>query len=372
MIVKSLVRTLFAGLILVSMVACSDINDANTPMWPGAGTGTNTSTNNSGGIPADFVKVNGGTVSGQIADSKVFIENRTVDIRDMYVCTHEVTQKEFKQYMKMYVWTIYTNGPYSLESQFYSGEGDNYPIFWTTWYAAIIYCNLRSKAEGLTPCYYITINGKDETDIAKWMALDLEYALPNTSEPYKCFDCEDGKYFYNGSQGSGAWQPLLDYTGESDTDGGIQFNTSANGYRLPTEVEWEYIAREGNKGIPATQYLYSGSDDPVGFVVGDGSVSENGAMIKTKAPNALGIYDMSGNAFEWVWDWYELDANISASTPATGPEVCYSTNDTSTGRVKKGGSHNNNIAISKIYTRSSYAPGFANNGAGFRLVRNAD
>ena len=51
---------------------------------------------------SDFVKVNGGTVSGAVADSKVFIEGRTVTIRDLYVCEHEVTQKEFGTYMKQY------------------------------------------------------------------------------------------------------------------------------------------------------------------------------------------------------------------------------------------------------------------------------
>ena len=314
-------------------------------------------------LDANFVKVNGGTVSGQIADSQIFIADRTVNIRDMYVCNHEVTQKEFKQYMKLYVWTSDNGTEHSLESQFSSGMGDNYPVFWTTWYSAVIYCNLRSIAEGLTPVYYITIQGKDETDVAKWMALDLD----TYTDGYQCFNCEDGKYYYNGPEAAaGTTQDKLSYIGADDPDGGIRFNTSANGYRLPTEVEWEYIARGGNNGIPSTQYTYSGSDDPNGYVVGDGSTMVNGAEIKTKLPNALGIYDMSGNAYEWVWDWWSDD--ITPSTPVTGAE-----HPAGTGHVKRGGSHNNNVVQSKVYYRFTYGvSGFAREGAGLRLVRNAD
>ncbi|MBO7583913.1 MAG: SUMF1/EgtB/PvdO family nonheme iron enzyme [Treponema sp.] len=308
---------------------------------------------------SDFVKVNGGTVEGAVADSKVFIEGRTVTIRDLYVCEHEVTQKEFKKYMKIKC----VGEPEG--SQFYSGNGDNYPVFWESWYSAIMYCNLRSKAEGLTPVYYIEIEGKKETDVDKWhSSLQLER-----------FVKEDGKFYWKGAQvGEGAWNTKLDYEGSSDPDGGIQFDENANGYRLPTEVEWEYIAREGNNGIPANQYVYSGSDDysEVAVCGNEHSGLTEGNEIKSKEPNALNIYDMSGNAYEWVWDWFEADVNITASTPSTGPVECYSNNGGSTGRVKKGGSHNNSCYQSAISNRSYYAPGFPNNGAGFRVVRNAD
>ena len=263
-------------------------------------------------VPAGFVKVKGGTVSGQIADSHIFIAGRTVNIRDMYVCIHEVTQKEFKQYMKLYVWNSDIGAGHSKESQFTAGMGDNYPVFWTTWYSAVMYCNLRSVAEGLTPCYYIHINDKDETDVAKWLTA-LGPNLQRANDDYQCFNCEGGKYYYNGTSTLGNSQTLLNYLGSNDLDGGIRFNTSANGYRLPTEVEWEYIARGGNNGIPSTQYTYSGSNEPDGYVVGDGHVCV-GDMIKTKLPNALGIYDMSGNAYEWVWDWHIGDVYITSST----------------------------------------------------------
>lgn len=84
---------------------------------------------------------------------------------------------------------------------------------------------------------------------------------------------------------------------------------------------------------------------------------------------------MSGNATEWVWDWYENDSyfdNNAASVPADGPAQCYSNNSGSTGRVKKGGSHNNSCYKSEVCYRGYMRPGFPNSGAGFRVVRNAD
>lgn len=309
---------------------------------------------------SDFVKVNGGTVSGAVADSSVFIEGRTVTIRDLYVCEHEVTQKEFGKYMKPYL-AGYSD-PFVWGS---AGTGDNYPVFWTSWYSAIMYCNLRSKAEGLTPVYYIEIEGKKETDVDKWYS-----SLQLTR-----FGKKDGKFFYKGAQvGEGSFESKLDYEGSSDTDGGIQFDKNANGYRLPTEVEWEYIARGGNNGIPAEQYTYSGSNDysEVAVCGNENQGLTQGNEIKSKEPNSINIYDMSGNAFEWVWDWYIPDSTITKDTDESGPDECYSNNGGSTGRVKKGGSYNNSCYQSQINGRFYMRPGFQNSGAGFRVVRNAD
>ncbi len=77
---------------------------------------------------------------------------------------------------------------------------------------------------------------------------------------------------------------------------------------------------------------------------------------------------MSGNAVEWVWDWHEGDVNSTASTPVTGPEKPASGD----GRVKRGGSHNNSYIQSQVNYRLNGIPGSTLDGAGFRVVRNAD
>ena len=100
-----------------------------------------------------FVPVQGKTVSGAVQDSSIFIEGRTVQIGNLWVCDHEVTQKEYTTYCK------YGS---SIPDET-NGVGDNYPAYYLNWYDAVVYCNLRSMAENLTPVYKIG----NETDPIK-------------------------------------------------------------------------------------------------------------------------------------------------------------------------------------------------------------
>lgn len=227
--------------------------------------------------PAGFVSIAGTTVLGAIADSKVFINERMVEIQDLFVCDHEVTQKEFQKY-------CFFAGKYPPSAD--NGLGDDYPAYALNWYDAIVYCNLRTIDEfGVEDCVY-SING--EKDPKKW---------PNIEKN------EAGKY-----AGYDANYSVWDKTA---------FDTNARGYRLPTVAEWEYAARGGNNGIPLPQTTYSGSDilDDVAWHVGNDDGKYH--TVKTKASNAIGIYDMSGNIFEWCWDW---QGEINASTGALGPD----------------------------------------------------
>lgn len=118
-------------------------------------------------------------------------------------------------------------------------KGTKRPVEQVSWYDAVAYCNKLSRAKGLTPCY-------------------------------------------SGSEASG-----------------YSCNFNANGYRLPTEAEWEYAAREGKYH---SSYTYSGSNDiaSVAWYWDNSGMSTHDVM--TKAPNRLGLYDMSGNVKEWCWD----------------------------------------------------------------------
>jgi formylglycine-generating enzyme required for sulfatase activity len=139
----------------------------------------------------------------------------------------------------------------------FRGRGDAYPVQTVSWYDAVEYANKLSERDGLRPCY--SVNG---TDVA----------------------CD--------------W--------------------SAEGWRLPSEAEWEYAARGGSlsKG-----FAYSGSDDAhaVGWVLTNAWGLTH--PVAKKAPNELGLYDMTGNVWEWVWDArlpYGAEPQLDPRNPITG------------------------------------------------------
>lgn len=278
-------------------------------------------------IPQGFVLVPGKTVSGAVSGSKVFIAGRTVTIPALYACDHEVTQGEYETYCK-YVAML----PNASE-----GLGDNYPAYYVGWYDAVVYCNLRSKAEGLTPVYKIGT----EKDPTKWSGIISDA----------------GKYC--GPRGStSTW----DYTGAGDSDGGVQADFSANGYRLPTEAEWEYMARNKN----ADSYTYSGSNTAGDVAWYNGNSGGKTHEVKTRRANGLGLYDMSGNVQELCWDWGGGD--ITPSTPSTGPV------SDSKSRIIRGGcftSIDGSIGDLAVATRNGEKNWGRDSNYGFRVVRAA-
>ncbi|MBO7143765.1 MAG: leucine-rich repeat protein, partial [Salinivirgaceae bacterium] len=268
-------------------------------------------------LSQNMLYIEGDEVSRAIENSHVFIDGRTVTISNLYVSDHEVTQGEFNNVM--------LNNPSA-----HTGENlDNYPVENVTWYAAIAYCNKLSKLKGLDSAY--TVNDKNG-NITDWENFDYS-KLPAEGE---------------------SWIVVLDIT--------------KNGYRLPTEAEWEYLARGGSLLSTDT---YSGSSTIGDVAWHGGNSGDNGGSdnpqtheVKTKSPNALGIYDMSGNVWEWCWDWF---GTIDTNTPATGVE-------TGTVHVLRGGSFFNNVDNDEpandelsVY----YTDGLQNNPPryGFRVVR---
>ena len=128
-------------------------------------------------------------------------------------------------------------------------------------------------------------------------------------------------------------------------------------FRLPTEAQWEYAARGGNQ---AQGRLYSGSDaiDDVAWYLDNSDLTTH--PVKTKAPNELGIYDMSGNVCEWCSDWYGSYSS-AAQTDPTGPS-------TGSSRVRRGGSWGHNAAHCRVVYRSNYAPTCGVSDLGLRLA----
>ena len=132
---------------------------------------------------------------------------------------------------------------------------------------------------------------------------------------------------------------------------------TGNTYRLPTEAEWEYAARGGNK---SKGYTYSGSNslgDVAWFEDNSGSKTHPVAHLQ---PNELGVYDMTGNVWEWCSDWYG-DYSSFAQTNPKGPS-------TGSSRVFRGGSWSGNLRNCRAADRNDNPPGHRNYFIGFRLV----
>ena len=128
-------------------------------------------------------------------------------------------------------------------------------------------------------------------------------------------------------------------------------------FRLPTEAEWEYAARGGNK---SKGYKYSGSNDIDEVAWYDGDIGSQTHPVGKKKPNELGIYDMNGNVWEWCNDWYGDYTSTSANNP-TGPSF-------GSCRVYRGGSWHSGARNCRVSIRGRSIPDYRDNHIGFRLV----
>ncbi|MCL2442930.1 MAG: formylglycine-generating enzyme family protein [Treponema sp.] len=175
-------------------------------------------------------------------------------------------------------------------------RGDNLPVEQVSWFDAIDYCNRRSQREGLTPAYTISGSGNNRT---------------------------------------------------------VTWNRNANGYRLPTEAEWEYACRAGT-----TTAYNTGANITTSQANFD---SERTTPVDRYPANRWGLYDMHGNVLEWCWDWY----GAYASGAQTNPTGAVSGDN----RVIRGGSWHISVGLTRSASRVHSYPSLRYDFVGFRLLR---
>ena len=276
--------------------------------------GVNSSVNNIPD-PEGFVKVPETSIAGMetwTPSSSVFVSERALEIKSFYMSDHEVTRAEYKEVMGS---DPSTAKAHDKDGHELTGDdaGKN-PVNKVSWYDALVYCNKRSIKESLTPCY--KISGKTNPD--DWGAVP---------------------------------------TSSNSTWNAATCDFEANGYRLPTEAEWEWAARGGQ------EYTYAGSDtiDEVAWYTSN--TSDTGTRdVETKKANGYGLYDMSGNVWEWCWDWY---ARVTNTTPNSGAS-------SGSYRCSRGGSWHDYNGSTGVANRDSIGPYYRDSRLGFRLVRSAN
>ena len=241
--------------------------------------------------------------------------NEEREVCDLEVCKYQATQDMWMEVME--------NNP----SKF---KGGRRPVENVTWWDALEFCNKLSEKYGLKPVYDLS---RKEEGILRIYQTNNKVEYPNIADFKK-----------------------------------------TEGFRLPTEVEWEWFARGGEVAIQdgTFNYKYSGSNNTGEVSWNDGNSGKQTHDVGTKKPNQLGLYDCSGNVYEWCYDTAN-SGYISEKTP-------YVYDETEKNRMLKGGSwkrlyyNRNEYEISEKYfdeaeNSNKYGYGTLEASYGFRIVR---
>lgn len=250
-----------------------------------------------------FILVEGGTFFNGVSN---------VTLSSFYINKYEITQAEFQAVMETDL-SSFTESP-------------TRPVDTVSWFRAIEYCNLRSMQEGLTPCY-------------SYGAYDLYGTNP------------------------AFWPDDWD-TNYHETNN-VNCNWNAEGYRLPTEMEWMYAAMGGNQ---SQGYRFSGSNNVYDVAWWRPNSGDRTHDVGELAPNELGLYDMSGNVYEHCWDLYNPSYPNLDQTNPHGWDWGYH-------RICRGGSWSyatqpGGVNLCDVAVRNKTIPHHCNWDDGFRCVRN--
>ena len=228
--------------------------------------------------------------------------------KSFIMCDHEVTVGDWISVMGSLPMKVKDSNGSTVSDGYKESDlpfvNNSHAVRYISWNNAINYCNALSVKENLTPAY--TVNGNDVT-----------------------------------------WNP------------------DANGYRLPTEAEWEYAARAGNNTTDARIWSGTANESEV-----TNYIASSFGRVKSKAPNAWGLYDMSGHLCEWCWDLYGDYPNESVTDPAGPSSSQYNSRVARGGSCRGYGDDSYGPYVYKVtVTRRDMSP--SSKDVCFRVVRNA-
>ena len=287
-------------------------------------------------LPAGFVLVPGGSFTMGSPANEAGRDNDEVQhevrLSGFAMATTEVTVGQFREFVGATGYRtsaessgtggyVYTGGSWAEKADAswknpYFTQSDREPVVLVSWYDAIAYCNWKSQNEGRPPAYAY----KGAKDFRTWPS---------------------------------GWN--------TKTHNEISCDFSATGYRLPTEAEWEYAAKGGQAAKSlSVNAVYAGSASLDQVAWHSGNSGSRTHPVGEKAANALGLYDMVGNVWEWCWDWYGGYASGSQSDPAGAPS--------GVNRVLRGGGWFNVARNLRSAFRNNIDPWFRFSISGFRLV----